>query len=200
MKILILLFSLITISCSGDKHYSVVGVITKIHSSRHELSIHHDEIENDPYYIWSGMCEMPWALSLRKTGKRVDLSSSDASVRWRSRQSGNHGLHLLIKLPGEHWFISEQSDAGQEWHDFEFRIQDLTWRHYSIIKAVAEERVSTPSLAKVEQIGFTDQKAGKSSKFSSRLDWIEVRGTERTAPPRWAPWPDWTWGCPSNQS
>jgi protein SCO1/2 len=46
MKILILLFSLITISCSGDKHYSVVGVITKIHSSRHELSIHHDEIEN----------------------------------------------------------------------------------------------------------------------------------------------------------
>lgn len=148
---------------------------------------HHDEIENDPYYIWSGMCEMPWALSLRKTGKRVDLSSSDASVRWRSRQSGNHGLHLLIKLPGEHWFISEQSDAGQEWHDFEFRIQDLTWRHYSIIKAVAEERVSTPSLAKVEQIGFTDQKAGKSSKFSSRLDWIEVRGTERTAPPQTPP-------------
>ncbi|MDG2255264.1 MAG: alpha/beta hydrolase [Opitutaceae bacterium] len=148
---------------------------------------HHDHIENDPYYIWSGQCPMPWALSLRKTGKLVDLSSPDANVRWRSRQSGDHALHLLIKLPGERWFISEQSDSGQEWHDFEFRIQDLTWRHFSIIKAVAKERVPTPSLAKIEQIGFTDQKPGKSSKFSSRLDWIEVHGAEREAPPKAPP-------------
>ena len=148
---------------------------------------HHDDIENDPFYVWSGMCEMPWALSLRKTGKLVDLSSPNSKVGWRSRQSGDHALHLLIKLPGEHWFISEQSDAGQEWHDFDFRIQDLTWRHYSIIKAVAEERVPTPNLTKIEQIGFSDQKAGKSSKFSSRLDWIEVHGTQRTAPPQTPP-------------
>lgn len=94
---------------------------------------------------------------------------------------------MLIKLPGERWFISEQSDSDQEWHDFEFRIQDLTWRHFSIIKAVSKERVPTPSLAKIEQIGFTDQKPGKSSKFSSRLDWIEVHGAERKASPKATP-------------
>ncbi|MBT5955828.1 MAG: copper-binding protein, partial [Candidatus Marinimicrobia bacterium] len=46
MKLLISLLTLITIACSGSKYYPVVGVITEIHSNRHELSIHHDEIEN----------------------------------------------------------------------------------------------------------------------------------------------------------
>ena len=35
---------------------------------------HHAEIENDPFYVWSGRCEMNWALSLKKGGALVDLS------------------------------------------------------------------------------------------------------------------------------
>jgi acetyl esterase/lipase len=144
---------------------------------------HHEEIENDPFYIWSGMCNMPWALSLRKQGTLVDLSSNSAKVVWRSRQSGGHALHLLVKLPEERWFISEQSDpSSKDWHDTTFKISDLSWRYFSIIKCVAGEKVSTPDLREVEQIGFTDQMAGKSSNFSSRLDWIEVYGKEKKAP------------------
>lgn len=143
---------------------------------------HHAEIENDPFYVWSGQCKLSWALSLRKNGYVADLSSSDAKVRWRTRQSGDHALHLLIKLPGERWFISEQSDGGQEWHDHEFKIRELTWRHFSVIKAIAEERVATPPLDKVEQIGFTDQRPGNGSASSSRLDWIEVHGKSTKAP------------------
>ncbi|MCZ6673772.1 MAG: alpha/beta hydrolase [Verrucomicrobia bacterium] len=144
---------------------------------------HHAEKENDPFYIWSGQCYMSWALSLKKQGKLVDLSSKSAKVSWRSKQSGGHKLHLLIKLPGERWFISDLNDAGSEdWHEFEFRIRDLTWRHFSIIKCTAEESVKTPDLREVEQIGFTDQKAGNKSAFSSRLDWIEVYGKSKNAP------------------
>ena len=144
---------------------------------------HHAEKENDPFYVWSGRCPMPWALSLRKPGKRVDLSSSTARVRWRSRQSGGHALHLLIKLPGERWFISETSTGTTEdWGESEFRIQDQNWRHFSVIKCRAEEKVPVPDLSAVEHIGFTDQRAGNGSPFSSRLDWIEVYGKEIPAP------------------
>ena len=148
---------------------------------------HHDDKENDPFYIWSGKCEMNWALSLRKTGYLADLSSPNATVRWRSRQSGEHALHLLIKLPGERWFVSEQSDPGQEWHDHEFKLRNLSWRAFSVVKAMAEEKVDTPSLANVEQIGFTDLKPGNGSPSSSRLDWIEVRGKSVKAPKQEAP-------------
>ncbi|MDG2170992.1 MAG: alpha/beta hydrolase [Opitutales bacterium] len=146
----------------------------------------HDNIENDPFYVWSGRCTMPWGLSLKKQGKLVDLSSNTAKVSWRTRQSGGHKLHLLLKLPGERWFISEQSDQGEEntWHEDSFKISDLSWRHFSVIKCVAEEKVKTPDLSEVEQIGFTDQQAGNGSKFSSRLDWIEVYGKEKAAPAR----------------
>ncbi|MDA0349770.1 MAG: alpha/beta hydrolase [Verrucomicrobia bacterium] len=144
---------------------------------------HHEEKENDPFYIWSGQCKMSWALSLRKQAKLVDLSSNTAKVSWRSRQSGGRQLYLLIKLPGERWFVSEQFDKGEdEWHDHSFKIKDLSWRHFSIIKCVAEEKVKAPDLREIEQIGFTDQVAGNGSKFSSRLDWIEVYGKEKAAP------------------
>lgn len=145
---------------------------------------HHEEIENDPYYVWSGQCKMSWGVSLKKQGKLVDLSSNTAKVTWRTRQSGGHKLHVLLKLPGERWFISERSDQGEEntWHEYSFKISDLSWRHFSVIKCVAEEKVETPDLSEVEQIGFTDQQAGNGSKFSSRLDWIEVYGKEKAAP------------------
>ena len=143
---------------------------------------HHAEIENDPYYVWSGRCELNWALSLKKVGEYVDLSGPDAKVRWRSRQSGEHALHLVIMLPGKRWFVSEQSDAGTTWHDHEFRISDLTWRYFSIVKATAEERVERPSLERVEEIGFTDLRVGRGSRFSSRLDWIEVYGDSVKVP------------------
>ncbi len=59
---------------------------------------HHENKENDPFYVWSGKCEMNWALSLKKQGFLAHLSSPSAKVRWRSKQSGGHALHLLVKL------------------------------------------------------------------------------------------------------
>ncbi|MCA9129905.1 MAG: alpha/beta hydrolase [Planctomycetales bacterium] len=143
---------------------------------------HHVEIENDPFYVWSGECRGSWALSLRKNGFLADLSVANARVRWRSRQSGDHALHLLIKLPGERWFISEQSDSGQQWHEHTFVLRELTWRHFSIITAKAEEKVETPDFDRVEQIGFSDQQPGRGTPSSSRVDWVEVYGIAVKAP------------------
>lgn len=143
---------------------------------------HHAEIVNDPFYVWSGKCESNWALSLKKTGFLVDLTAADAKVRWRSRQSGGHALHLVLMLPDDRWLVSDQSDAGTEWHDHEFLVSELTWRLFSASEAEAGERVEAPRLDHVAEIGFTDLKPGKGSPSSSRLDWIEVFGVALEVP------------------
>lgn len=147
---------------------------------------HHDNIENDPFYIWSGKCERNWALSLSHRRSLVDLSGADAKVRWRSRQSGeNHRLHLILRLPGERWIISDESDpASRDWHEFELTPAKLNWRYLNIITIAAGERITAPALGRVDAIGFTDLVAGNSSQGCSRLDWIEVHGNAIKRPAR----------------
>ncbi len=90
MKILILVLTLFTISCSADKHYPVVGVITEVHSSRHELTIHHDEIENF-------MMAMTMNFKLKPNDDIGRFSVGD-SVHFRLSFEGNNGFgtHFTI--------------------------------------------------------------------------------------------------------
>lgn len=149
---------------------------------------HHDHIEGDPYYIWSGKCERHWAVSLSHRKSLVDLSAAEAGVRWRSRQSGDRQLHLILRLPGERWIVSDQADpTSDDWHEFEFVANDLTWRYLNIITVTAGEEVASPDLSRVDAVGFTDLATGGGSKVSSRLDWIEVSGKAVARPPRKPP-------------
>jgi hypothetical protein len=138
---------------------------------------HHENKENDPFYIWSGKCSDGWALSLTHNSAKADLSHAGARVRWRSRQSGDHQLYVLLKTDTG-WLISKQSDDEENdvWHDFELKTASAVWRIFDVKSISAGDVVEKPDISAVSAVGFTDLKKGKGSKSSSRIDWIEVQG------------------------
>jgi hypothetical protein len=97
--------------------------VTQAHVSNNELILrlygpgadsikksHHAAPDDDPYYIWSGLCLGNWAVTLKKKNSLVDLSGY-AKVMWRSKQQGFRCLHLILKLADGIWLISDQSDS-----------------------------------------------------------------------------------------
>jgi hypothetical protein len=137
---------------------------------------HHAEVPNNPYYLWSGRANGPWAAAFMHRTKLVDLSG-DARIKWQSKQSGFHRLHLIVKLADGTWLISNQSDGfASQWREYEFIIQDIRWREFHIETIHEGGWAEDPDLTRVAEVGFTDLRPGQSSPSSSRLDWIEVYG------------------------
>ena len=137
---------------------------------------HHDQPLDDPYYIWSGMCETGnWAVSLKPRSRPFNLTGQ-AKVRWRSKQSGFRVLRLIVQLTSGEWLIADQGDdASHDWRVREFNMIDLKWRKLNIDTVIEEHPVlMNPDLSRVAQIGFTDLMIGGQSRACSRLDWIEV--------------------------
>ncbi len=137
---------------------------------------HHDTPYDDPYYIWSGLCQDNWAVTLKHKSKFVNLSGQ-AKIRWRSKQSGFRQLHLIIKLADGTWLISDMFDSSsKDWRIKEFNIQDIKWMTLDIESMVEKKWIINPDLSKVEEIGWTDLMRGGESEACSRIDWIEVDG------------------------
>jgi hypothetical protein len=137
---------------------------------------HHDRPPDDPFYIWSGEAEAPWAVSLRHRRDAVDLGRL-AKVRWRAKQTGFRRLHLILRLTGGGWIVSDESDgASSDWRIHEFNVSDLHWRELDIAQVIEGAPVATPDLSRVDEIGITDLMRGGGTRASSRLDWIEVYG------------------------
>jgi len=137
---------------------------------------HHDRPADDPYYIWSGLCTGNWAVTLKSKTHYADLTGF-AKIIWRSKQGGFRCLRPVLRLADGTWLVSDLCDGSSgDWRINEFNISDITW--YSLdIKTVTEIKpVSSPDLAKVDEIGFTDLMPGGLSDACSRLDWIEVHG------------------------
>ncbi len=138
---------------------------------------HHDEIANDPWYVWSGTCTSGrWAISLRKKESLVDLSSS-GRVRWRTKQSGPNVLRIILELDDGSWLVSDRGfGETPAWHEFEVDLASLPWRELNIQTVEAGGLVKQPKLGRVRSIGWTDLMTGKISKGCTRVDWIEVYG------------------------
>ena len=137
---------------------------------------HHDTPADDPYYIWSGLAEGNWAVSLRHVKYNVDLSGQ-SRIKWRAKQSGFRFLRPIIKLESGIWLIADAyDDASADWREREFIVADLTWRRLDIGKVIEGRVVPAPDLTRVVEIGFTDLMTGGASDACSRLDWIEVWG------------------------
>lgn len=137
---------------------------------------HHDHIPNDPYYLWSGNANDSWAAAFEHQSGPFDLSGN-AKVRWQSRQSGFHRLHLIVKLADGTWLVSDQSDGyASQWREHEFILRDIRWRKLNIEAVHEGGWFDDPDLSRVVEIGFTDLRGGNSSPSSARLDWIEVYG------------------------
>lgn len=136
----------------------------------------HDNIPNDPWYIWSGSCETGrWALSLRKADQLVDLSRG--RIRWRTRQSGAHVLKVILELADGTWLVSEQGfGATPDWHVFSVDLAKLRWRRLDIHAIQAGQRLRDPNLKEVRSVGWTDLMVGGGSNACTRVDWIEAYG------------------------
>jgi hypothetical protein len=135
---------------------------------------HHDEPADDPYYVWSGLCTGTWGFTFSPHSGKFDLSTG-GTLRWRSRQSGEHYPRILIRLENGGFFVSDQSDTGgTDWHLWEFDLVETTWTSVNIDTFSLDKNNKTPDLARVTEIGVTDLKPGRESEHCSRIDWIEI--------------------------
>ena len=142
---------------------------------------HHDFIENDPYYVWSGACPGNWAVTLSHKQGAFDLSDGGV-IRWRSRQSGFRQLRVLLRLEDGTWLVSDLYDGfSDDWHVWEVDLKKIRWRKLNIERITEEDWPESPSLKRVTEVGFTDLMPGGVTPASSRLDWIEVLGRRSPA-------------------
>ncbi len=162
-----------------QEHIATHGLLLGLHGpgGQRVKKSHHKNKEGDPWYVWSGQCNEKWAVSLKPKTFRIDLSGAGAGFRWRTKQKGERNLRILIKCPGDEWFVSDQSSGPTpDWTESEFSVAEMTWRPVDITNLSTREPGDAPNLKSIEAIGFTDLEIGKGSGTCSRLDWIEVYG------------------------
>jgi len=135
---------------------------------------HHDTPADDPFYIWDGTCEGNCAATLRDKGSYADLTGQ-AKILWRTKQSGFRRLHLILKLAGGAWLVSEPVEAAStDWRESEAVLQDLHWRRLDIRTLVEGAAVEHPDLSRVDEIGWSTLMTGGNTPACSRVDWIAV--------------------------
>lgn len=137
----------------------------------------HDARDWDPHYVWSGLAQSPWAVTLALAdGGLMDLTGT-ATVRWRTRQSGFRALRVVLGLDGGQWLVSEAADGeSTHWRISEIALSGTRWRQLDIETVTESSWADAPDLSRVRWIGFTDLMPGGRSRACSRLDWIEVYG------------------------
>ena len=111
----------------------------------------------NPLHLWTGLCEQVCAAALRNKDNYVDLTGL-AMIRWVTKVSGFHQVHLIVKLADGTWLVGDHADGSTvDWHEDEFSIGDVRWRKLNIAKVVTTgDWVNNPDLSKVDEIGFTD--------------------------------------------
>ncbi len=162
----------------SQNHVANDNLLLSLHGPGQEAlkKSHHDKPADDPFYVWSGLAEGNWAVSLRHKSNDVDLTGQ-SKIRWRSKQAGFRELRIILKLADETWLVSDVSDPPSlDWRIREFNVAGIRWRSLDIKTVVEGRWVDNPDLRRVVEIGFTDLMRGGQSNACSRLDWIEVDG------------------------
>jgi hypothetical protein len=137
---------------------------------------HHDTPADDPFYIWDGTCAGNCAATLREKSSYADLTGQ-SRIQWRTKQSGFRRLHLILKLAGGAWLVSEPLEgASTDWRESEAVLQDLHWRRLDIRTLVEGAAVERPDLSRVDEIGWSTLMTGGGTPAGSRVDWIAVYG------------------------
>jgi len=135
---------------------------------------HHDTPADDPFYIWDGTCEGNCAATLRDKTVYADLTGL-AKIHWRTKQSGFRRLHIVLKLAGGAWLVSDAVEGvSTDWRESEIPIQDLRWRQLNVGTLVEGAIVDRPDLSRVDEIGWSTLMTGGGTPASSRVDWVAV--------------------------
>ena len=131
-------------------------------------------------YVMTLLCMSNCAVTLRDKNNDVDLSGL-ATIRWRTKVSGFHLLHPIVKLADGTWLVGDHATAlSSDWVESQIQLADVRWQLLNIqdvIEARGYKWIDTPNLSRVEEIGFTEMmRGGGHGAPGSRIDWIEVYG------------------------
>jgi hypothetical protein len=135
---------------------------------------------NDITYVMTLLCTSNCAITLRDKKNDVDLTGL-ATIRWRTKVSGFHLLHPILKLADGTWLVGDHAAAfSTDWVESQIQIADVRWRPLNIENVVegrVDKWVENANLSRVEEIGFTElMRGGGHGSAGSRIDWIEVYG------------------------
>jgi hypothetical protein len=135
---------------------------------------------SDFTYVMTLLCTSNCAVTLRDKNNDVDLSGL-ATIRWRTKVSGFHALHPIVKLADGTWLVGDHATAfSSDWVESEIQLADVHWQLLNIedvIEGRGYKWLDNPNLSRVEEIGFTDlMRGGGHGSSGSRIDWIEVYG------------------------
>src|SRR5579864_3685148 len=87
-------------------------------------------------YAMTLLCTSNCAITLRDKNNDVDLTGA-ASIRWRTRISGFHYLHPIIKLADGRWLIGDKtSGLTTNWEETDIPLVDVRWRNLDIQNVV----------------------------------------------------------------
>jgi hypothetical protein len=133
-------------------------------------------------FVWSGITEGNWAVTLRDRNNYVDLSGL-GRIQWRTRQRGFHTLRPVIKLADGTMLVGDYTEPTSSfWRRSEFFLVDVPrWRVLDAEQVVESRDAvwrTNVDLSRIDEVGFTDlsRGGGHGQGGSSAVDWIEVYG------------------------
>jgi hypothetical protein len=135
---------------------------------------------NDITYVMTLLCTANCAITLRDKNNDVDLTGL-ATIRWRTKVTGFHSLHPIVKLADGTWLVGDHATGySTDWVESQIQLADVRWRNLTIENVVegrGDQWVQNPNLSRVEEIGFTElMPGGGHGGAGSRIDWMEVYG------------------------
>ena len=138
---------------------------------------HHASPKDESGYIWTGSCTQVCGFTLYDPASYLDLREL-AKITWRTKSTGFHQLHLMIKLADAKTLVSDLAEpVSRDWHVSEMTIQDIEWHGLNTKTMTDDPVVRNPDLSKVAEIGWTDLMPGSGHGTpggSTRVDWFEV--------------------------
>lgn len=131
-------------------------------------------------YVMTLLCTNNCAITLRDKKNNVDLTGL-ATIRWRTKVTGFHQLHPIVKLADGTWLVGDHAAGfSSDWVESQIQLADVRWRRLDIqdvVEGRGEDWVEKPDLSRVEEIGFTElMRGGGHGGSGARIDWIEVYG------------------------
>ena len=133
-------------------------------------------------WVWSGMTEANWLVTLRHESNYVDLTGP-ARIRWRIRPRSFAALRLVIRIEDGTMLAADYAEPNSTYfRETEVYIMDIPrWRVLDPVRVVEAADTAwrtNVDLSKVDEIGFTDlsRGVGHNPAGSSAVDWIEVYG------------------------
>ena len=137
-------------------------------------------------FIWSGMSEGNWAVTLKHRNSYVDLTRPGSKIRWRSHQDGvAQVLRPVLKLADGTYVLGVQgSGTTENYETTDLIMADMRWAEFDPVRVLDRGNQGSPfgytkpNLSRVDEIGFTtlSRGGGHGVGISAHIDWIEVYG------------------------